>query len=230
MVDIGIIGAMEGEVELIVSSLENTVTEEVSGIKFYKGNLHSKTVVVAKCGVGKVFSAICAEAMILKYSPKLIVNTGVGGGVGKGVSTLSVVVADKLCQHDMDTSPLGDPKGLISGINQIYFESDKRAVRIIEDSAERRNIKLHVGTVATGDKFISSSEDARKIISEFGALACEMEGAALAQVAFVNKTPFVVIRAISDNADEGASLSYGEFLPIAVKNSSSLTLDLIKEY
>ena len=230
MVDIGIIGAMDDEVKIIVGLLEDAREEEISGTKFYTGKINSKNIAVAKCGVGKVFAAICAQTMILKYSPRLIVNTGVGGGIGKGISTLDVVIADRLCQHDMDTSPLGDPKGLISGINRVYFNSDQRAVRLLEMSAKKRNISLHVGVVATGDKFISSKEDAEKIRSEFSAVACEMEGGAIAHTAFVNNIPFVVIRAISDNADEGASLSYSEFLSIAVKNSSALTLDLIKEY
>ncbi len=230
MVDIGIIGALEDEVKLIVALLEDKHEEAVSGINFYTGTLYSKRVAVAKCGVGKVFAAICAESMIVKYSPRLLVNTGVGGGIKKGISTLDVVIADKLCQHDMDTSPLGDPKGLISGINKIYFETDERACEILSKNAAIRAIRAHVGTIATGDKFVGSQDDSKKIADEFGAIACEMEGGAIAQVAYVNGTAFAVVRAISDNADEGASLSYGEFLPRAVKSSSMLILDLIKEY
>ena len=230
MVDIGIIGAMEDEVKNIVALLENKTEEECSGIVFHKGEIYSKTVVVAKCGVGKVFASLCASTMIVKYSPALIVNTGVAGGIGKGISTLDIVIADKLCQHDMDTSPLGDPKGLVSGINKIYFESDSRALEIVRRNASKRSLSYYIGTIATGDKFISSKSDAARISEEFEAIACEMEGGAVAQVAYVSRTPFIVIRAISDNADVGAKLSYGEFLPLAVKNSSALTLDLIREY
>ena len=230
MIDIGIIGAMDDEVNNIIALIENKREEIVGSLKFYTGKLYSKSVAVVKCGIGKVFASLCAEAMILKYAPKLVVNTGVAGGVGRGVLTLDTVIADKLCQHDMDTSALGDPKGLVSGINRIYFESDIRAVEIIKKNADIRNIKSHIGTIATGDRFVSGKADALKIVNDFGAIACEMEGCAVAQTAFVNNTPFVVIRAISDNADEGASLSYGEFLPKAVKNSTMLTLDLIKEY
>lgn len=230
MIDVGIIGAMEDEVKSIVALLEEKQETKISGITFYTGKIYEKSVAVAKCGVGKVFAAICAEAMILNFSPRLIVNTGVAGGVGRGVRTLDTVIADRLCQHDMDTSPLGDPKGLISGINKIYFDTDKRACEIIKKNADARSIRSHIGTVASGDKFVSSKEDSSKIVEEFEAIACEMEGGSIAQVAFVNGTPFAVIRAISDNADEGASMFYGDFLPLAVKNSSMLTLDLIKEY
>jgi adenosylhomocysteine nucleosidase len=140
------------------------------------------------------------------------------------------VVAEKLLQHDMDTSALGDAKGLISGINKIYFESDENAAKILLASAEKLSLNAKLGTIASGDKFIAEKSEKEKIISEFSADVCEMEGAAIAQVAFVNKTPFAVVRAISDSADEGSSMDYMEFLPVAAKNSAKLTLSLIKEF
>lgn len=230
MFDIGIIGAMEIEIAGLISAMSERSSEEVSGIKFYTGTVFGKKIVVARCGVGKVFAALCAEAMILKYSPSLIVNTGVAGGILSGISTGDVVVADSLVQHDMDTSALGDPVGLVSGINKIYFETDKKAVEILYSSAAQMGLKVFSGRIATGDKFIAEREQKAKIAEKFGALACEMEGAAIAQVAFVNKTPFAVIRAISDSADEGSTMDYPTFLPIAAKNSLSLTLELINEY
>ena len=228
--DIGIIGALEDEVSRIVSLLENKSEELISGIKFYTGSIYSKNIVVAKCGVGKVFASLCAEAMIIKFAPALVVNTGVGGGLSKKLKTTDIAIADNVCQHDMDTSPLGDPKGMISGINKVYFACDRRAVSIISESAGERGYNSLVGTVASGDRFISSRDDAELIAADFGAVACEMEGGAIAQVCFVNDTPVAIIRAISDNADEGASLSYSDFLPIAVRSSVNLTLDLIKKY
>ena len=108
-IDIGIIGAMEAEVRELISRLQSVTTETVSGIEFNIGDLYGKRVVIAKCGVGKVFAAICAEAMIIKYAPALIVNTGVGGAIDRSLKPLDIVVADKLVQHDMDTSPIGDP-------------------------------------------------------------------------------------------------------------------------
>ena len=173
---------------------------------------------------------MCAEAMILKYSPDLIINTGVGGALGKGISTTDVVVADKLCQHDMDTSPLGDPKGLISGINKIYFEADTRAVEILRGAASELSLNAFVGTIASGDKFVCASSDKAAIVSEFSAICCEMEGASIAHVAYCNSTPFAVVRAISDSADGEATMDYPTFLPIAAKNSTALTLALVKNY
>ena len=229
-VDIGIIGAMQPEVEGLIARLEDKEELLVSGVRIYVGSLLGKRVAVSQCGVGKVFAAICAEAMILSTSPDLIVNTGVGGALASGLSTGDVVIADSLCQHDMDTSPIGDPVGLISGINKIYFEADSRAVEILSSAASALGLSAVVGRVATGDKFIASREDKERIRTLFSADACEMEGGAVAQVAFVNSTPFAVVRAISDSADGEATMDYPTFLPIAAKNSTSLTLALIEKW
>ena len=229
-VDIGIIGAMDDEVRELISRLDERRTEKVSGIEFNIGKLYGKTVVVAKCGVGKVFAAICAEAMIIKYSPALVVNTGVGGALDKTLRPLDIVFADKLVQHDMDTSPIGDPVGLISGINRVYFETDERARAILEESARKMDINYLVGTIATGDKFISDKADKDRIVSRFGASACEMEGGAIAHAAFVNGTPFMVVRAISDSADGEACMDYPTFLPVATRISTALTLALVEKY
>ena len=229
-VDIGIIGAMVPEVEAIIAALDNHECECVSGIDFHTGKIGAKTVAVAKCGIGKVFAAICAEIMILKYSPDLLVNTGVGGALAAGLSTGDIVIADSLCQHDMDTSPIGDPKGLVSGINVIYFESDKRASEILLSSAAELGLTARLGRIATGDKFIASSADKDRIIADFSADACEMEGCAIAQTAFVNNTPFAVVRAISDSADGEATMDYPTFLGIASRNSTNLTLSLVNKW
>ena len=227
-VDIGIIGAMEPEVEALIAALADKNCEEVSGIKLYTGILEGRTVAIAKCGIGKVFAAICAQTMILKYSPKLLVNTGVGGALASGLKTGDIVIADSLCQHDMDTSAIGDPKGLVSGINVIYFDADKRAGEILLAAANELGLSATLGRVATGDKFIASKEEKERIVSDFSADACEMEGCAIAQTAFVNNTPFAVIRAISDSADGEATMDYPTFLPIAAKNSQALTTALVK--
>ena len=228
--DIGIIGALNDEVREIIGRLENRVTETVGSIEFNLGELYGKKVVIARCGVGKVFAAICAEAMIIKYAPKLIVNSGVGGALDKSLRPLDIVFADKLVQHDMDTSPLGDPVGLISGINQVYFETDARARMILEESAREMDINYLVGTIATGDKFISEKEDKNRLTAIFGATACELEGGAIAHTAFVNGVPFMVVRAISDSADGDACMDYPTFLPAATRISTALTLALIEKY
>ena len=229
-VDIGIIGAMEPEVEAIIAILTEEKSETVSGITFHTGKIGEKRVAVAKCGIGKVFAALCAQTMILKYSPELLVNTGVGGALASGITTGDIVIADSLCQHDMDTSAIGDPKGLVSGINMIYFESDKRASEILLSAAGSLGLNARLGRIASGDKFIASGEDKERIVSDFSADACEMEGCAIAQTAYVNGTPFAVVRAISDSADGEATMDYPTFLPLAARNSTNLTLALVKEY
>ena len=228
--DIGIIGAMSVEVEALIAGLKDRVTETVGGVKFNTGSLFGRKIVVAQCGIGKVFAAICAEAMIIKYSPSLIVNTGVGGALSAGLRPTDTVIATRLLQHDMDTSPLGDPKGLVSGINKVYFDTDARAVELLSSAAERLGLKAVCGTVASGDKFVADRADKVRIVAEFGADVCEMEGAAIAHTAFVNDTPVAVIRAVSDSADGSANMDYTEFLPLAAKNSAALTLELIKEW
>ncbi len=229
-VDVGIIGAMEPEVEALIASIDTPSTETVSGITFYTGKIGAKTVAVAKCGIGKVFAAVCAQTMIMKYAPTLLINTGVGGALASGISTGDIVIATDLCQHDMDTSAIGDPKGLVSGINVIYFEADKRAGEILINSAKSLGLNARLSRIASGDKFIASKEDKDRIIADFGADACEMEGCAIAQVAFINKTPFAVVRAISDSADGEATMDYPTFLPIAAANSTKLTLSLVEKW
>ena len=229
-VDIGIIGAMEPEVNAIIGALSDRAGETVSGVTIYTGIIEGKRVAVARCGIGKVFAAICAEIMILKHSPDLLINTGVGGALASGISTGDIVIAHSLCQHDMDTSAIGDPKGLVSGINMIYFDSDSRACDILMDAARSLGLNARLGRIASGDKFIASKEDKDRIISDFSADACEMEGCAVAQTAFVNGTPFAVVRAISDSADGEATMDYPTFLPIAARNSTKLTLALIKAW
>ncbi len=229
-VDIGIIGALDEEVSALIAKLSDRRVVKLGGVELNIGELYGRSVAIAKSGVGKVFAAMCAEAMIVETNPELLVNTGVGGALRGAFKTTDTAIAEKLVQHDMDTSAIGDPKGLISGINKIYFDADKRAVELLCAGAELLGLTAYRATVASGDKFVASVEDKEKIIEAFGADVCEMEGAAIAQVAFVNQTPFAVIRAISDSADAGATMDYLEFLPIAAKNSSALTEYLIDNY
>lgn len=228
--DIGIIGAMDAEVDTLISAMSERTVEKVGGIEFNTGLIFEKKVVVARCGVGKVFAAICATAMSVKYSPSLIVNTGVGGATDVSLQANDVVFADKLLQYDMDTSAVGDPVGMISGINKIYFESDVRAVNILEEAAKELSVNCKVGTVATGDKFVAAPEEKLMLAKRFGAVACEMEGGAIAQVAYVNSIPFAVVRAISDNVFGDASVDFSRFLKTAAEVSAKLTMKLIARW
>lgn len=228
--DIGIIGALDDEVRAIIAALDDRRTECVGGIEFNLGFIAGKRVAVARCGVGKVFAAMCAEAMIVKYSPALVVNTGVGGALDRRLDACDIVLASRLIQYDMDTTAFGDPLGMISGINKVYFETDGRALSLLCEIAEGMGLHCLVGTVATADRFVSSASEKLSLGERFGASACEMEGGAIAHVAFVNRTPCMVIRAISDCVEGEASMDYEHFLPIAVKNSVALTMALIERY
>ena len=219
----GIIGAMRIEVETIKSLMENKQSQTVSGVEYVSGTLHGKEIVVAVCGIGKVAAAMCAQTMILKYSPDAIINTGVGGSLSEKLNICDVAIAESLVQHDMDTSPLGDPVGLISGINIINIPCDAAVVGKLEKCVEALGgIKAVRGVIASGDQFIADGAKKDYIKSNFDAIVCEMEGASIAQVCYTNGVPFGVVRAVSDCADGSSHMDYGEFLPVAAANAAKL--------
>lgn len=220
---IGVIGAMHIEVETIKSLMENKTAEKIGGIEFVKGTLHGREIVIAVCGIGKVAAAMCTQIMILKYSPECIINTGVGGSLSTSLAIGDIAVAESLVQHDMDTSPLGDPVGLISGLNLVNIPADKRVAEVLLKGIETLdNVKGMTGVIASGDQFIASNEKKKFITDNFGAIVCEMEGASIAQVCFSNGVPFGVVRAVSDCADGSSHMDYGEFLPVAAANAAKL--------
>ena len=227
---IGVICAMESEAKRILSALTERREEKVGSLTFFCGKIGKREVILSVCGIGKVFAALCAQTMILTFAPDALYNSGVAGSLTEKMEILHVAVSDKLVQHDMDTSPLGDPVGLISGINLVYLPADPLLRQAAMAFAHKMGIPTLEGTVASGDRFIATKAEKDRIKDAFDPIACEMEGAAIAQVAYVNETPFAVIRAISDSADEGGAMDYLEFLPIAAKNSSLLTEYLIENY
>lgn len=226
---IGIIGAMHIEVETIKSLMENKISEKIGGVEFVKGTLHGKEIVIAVCGIGKVAAAMCAQAMILKYAPDCIINTGVGGSLSTELAIGDIAVAESLVQHDMDTSPLGDPVGLISGINIVNIPADNDVIKLLSEGIETlENVKGMRGVIASGDQFIASVEKKKFITDNFSAIVCEMEGASIAQVCYTNGVPFGVVRAVSDCADGSSHMDYGEFLPIAAANAAKLIEYFVK--
>ena len=223
---LGIIAAMKIEAELIEAAMTDIVRETCGSIEFCLGKIGSTDIVLAVCGIGKVFAAICAQTMIVKYAPDAIINTGVGGTLTKKLSVGDVAVSSAMVQHDMDTSALGDPVGLISGPNIIEIPADAALAEKISAIVKDMGINTVKGTIATGDQFIAKQETKDRIVSRFGAIACEMEGAAIGQVCYVNKVPFAVIRAISDDADSGACDDYPTFAKMAAKNSAKAVIKL----
>ena len=227
---IGIIGAMEVEIEGIRSMMTDKTEKTVSGVRYVSGKLGGCEIVTAVCGIGKVFAAICAQTMILEYKPEAIINTGVAGSLSAALNVCDIAVADKVVQHDMDTSPLGDPKGLVSGINVIYFEADKKVCDMLTEAVKAHGINTVSGTIASGDQFIASKDVKERIVSDFGAIACEMEGAAIGHVCYVNKVPFSVLRAISDKADGVADIDYPSFCKMAADNYIKVICTFCEKY
>ena len=167
---IGIIAAMDVEMKSLRSFMTDTKTETVSGITFVSGTLEGKLVVTAVCGIGKVFAAMCAQTMILRYQPECIVNTGVAGALSDKLSIGSVAISSAVVQHDMDTSVLGDPLGLISGVNKVQLPADSDLCGQLSACATVLGIRTETGVIASGDQFISSAERKDAIIKTFDRL------------------------------------------------------------
>ena len=222
---IGIIGAMQIEIEGLKAKMTDVTEETVSGVTFTRGKLCGVDVVAAVCGVGKVFAALAAEAMILRYAPRALLNTGVAGGLAEGLAVGDIVLADAVVQHDMDTSPLGDPPGMLSGLGLVKIPTDEKLLAALKKAAERAGFSHRVGTVATGDQFIASEAQKARIAALFGAIACEMEGGAIGQAATVNGVPFAVLRAVSDGGD---GMEFSAFVSLAAARSVALTEAFVK--
>lgn len=217
---IGLIGAMTVEVEALKEKTENKRVSVISGVEYVEGTLCGKDVVLAVAGVGKVNAGICAQTMILKFRPDVIINTGVAGGIGKQVKILDVVVATSVAQHDMDTSPLGDPVGFITGINKVTMDCDADTCDRLCAAAVACDVSPIRGMIVSGDQFIGSKEQIDKIRKSFDAMAVEMEGGAIGQVCTMNGgVPFAVVRAISDGGDDEANMNYPQFVKIACAKS-----------
>ena len=226
---IGIIAAMNVEMQSLRSYIENPVSETVSGVTFVRGTLEGKEVVTAVCGIGKVFAALCAQTMILRYQPEMIINTGVAGTLTQALSIGDIAVSSAVVQHDMDTSPLGDPVGLISGINLVELPADEALAARLSACAKELEISTVTGVIASGDQFVASAERKDFITGHFGAVACEMEGAAVGHVCFVNQVPFCILRAISDSADGSSHMDYPTFVKLAADQSVRLMRRFLAE-
>ena len=224
---IGIIGAMQMEIDNLKEAMTDTTVSTYSGVEFVKGNIDGKEVVAAVCGIGKVFAAICAEAMILKCDVDMIVNIGVAGSLTKDLSVLDIAVAKNVVQHDMDTSAIGDPVGLLSGINTIFLDANKSMNEVLCKCIEEKGISYKLGTIATGDQFIAKKEQKDLIKNRFEAIAAEMEGGSIGHVCFINNVPFAILRSISDS--EGGAMDYETFAEKAAVQSIEVVLDFIKK-
>ncbi len=226
---IGIIGAMDMETASLRDMMDSARVRTISSVSFFSGMIRGAEVVTATAGVGKVNAAVAAQTMILEYKPDYVVNIGVAGGLHSGFHIGDIAVAQAVVEHDMDTTAVGDPAGFISGLNTVFIKCDRRLSGIMADAARRRGINTISGVIASGDRFIADDESRRKIIRDFGAIAAEMEGAAVGHVCAMNGVGFGVMRAISDGADGGAHMDYPTFAKAAAENSVKIAADIIEQ-
>ena len=225
---IGIIAAMEVELQSLRSLMQNPEEETISGLRFVRGTLEGRDVVTVVCGIGKVFAALTTQTMILRYAPEAIICTGVAGTLTQQLSIGDIAVSACVVQHDIDTSALGDPPGLISGLNLIELPAHAPLADRLTACANELGLRTLRGVIASGDQFIASAERKAEIVRQFGAIACEMEGGAVAQVCHVNGTPFCVLRAISDSADGSSHMDYPQFVRLAAEQSVRLVRAYLK--
>lgn len=226
---IGIICAMESEARGILQEIDGVQTEKIGFLTFFTGKIGTKEICLAVCGIGKVFAAVCAQTMILRFQPDCIINSGVAGSLTAKLSILDLAISSNLVQHDMDTSPLGDPKGMISGINMVKIPAEEALQKEVAKKAAELGINTLFGTIASGDQFIAKKEQKEAILNAFSPIACEMEGAAIAQVAYLHQVPFVVIRAISDSFDGKNEMDYAIFAEKAAQKGTNLLISLLKD-
>jgi len=228
---IGIIGAMDVEVDGIKNNIENCKTEEISGIKFCYGKIYGKDVVIAKSGEGKVNSAITTQTMIIRFKPDFIINSGVAGGLHSKMKVMDIAIADAVCQHDFDISPLGYKPGYIPQVEQVEMKCAQNLNIVLENCAKKMcDSEFYKGIIASGDQFIASDEQRNKIKNTFGAIAAEMEGASIGHVAYMNNVSFSVLRVMSDNASGESNIDFPKFCELAAEKSIKICKSFFESY
>ena len=226
---IGIIGAMEEEVAVLKEAMDVEKVVEHASMQFYKGILCGEKVVVVRSGIGKVNAAVCAQALVDKFSIDILINTGIAGSLDAAIDIGDMVISTDLVEHDMDASIFGDPVGQIPRMDTFSFPADPELVKkaVQANTEANPDIKTFTGRIVSGDQFVSSAEVKDKLVSLFDAKCTEMEGAAIAHVAYLNKVSCVIIRAISDKADNSATMDYPTFEKQAIKHSVKLVRNLL---
>ena len=224
---IGIIGAMNEELEVLLKDMKNQKEVKINDLTFHEGDLWGQHVVAVVSGVGKVNAASCTQILASDFKVKSLINIGVAGGVSKDIYPGDIVIGDTYVQHDVDASVFGDKIGQIPRMDVYDFKADENLLNLAKNAASKvPEVKTYVGRIVSGDQFIADSNKVKELDEEFNAKAVEMESAAIAQVAYLNKIPFVIIRSISDNANNGAHMDYKEFIPIGVKNSTAILKEM----
>lgn len=226
---IGIIGAMEEEVAVLKESMDIEKVVEYASMQFYKGVLCGKKVVVVRSGIGKVNAAVCTQILADKFNVDILINTGIAGSLDAAIDIGDMVISTDLVEHDMDASIFGDPVGQIPRMDTFSFPADWELVKkaVQANTEANPDIKTFTGRIVSGDQFVSSAEMKDKLVRLFDAKCTEMEGAAIAHTAYLNKISCVIIRAISDKADNSATMDYPTFEKQAIKHSVKLVRNLL---
>ncbi len=206
---LGIIGAMDREISALIEKMDHVEEASVGYTRYWSGLLKGVPVCLARCGIGKVHAAVCALGMILRYQPSALLNIGVAGALRDELQVGDMVAADSAVQHDIDTTPIGDPLGLISGPNIVHVPCDEGLTDMLAQAAEQCGFSVHRAAIATGDQFIAAPEKKDQLSAAFGAAACDMEGGAIAQCCYEMGVPYAALRAISDTR-LGDGREYGE--------------------
>lgn len=227
---IGIIGAMEEEVAALKEKMELTGVLKKASMEFYQGTLQGKDVVVVRSGIGKVNAGLCTQILADVFGVTHVINTGIAGSLDARIDIGDIVISTEALQHDMDATQFGYPLGQIPRMETLAFPADEAMGRIAKEACEKVNpeIQVFMGRVVTGDQFIAGREVKDRIKENFDGLCTEMEGAAIAQAAWLNQIPFVIIRAISDKADDSAEMDYPTFERQAIIHSVRLTEEMIR--
>ena len=228
---LGIIGAMDEEVAQIKEHMENVRVETRASMDFYQGTLHGHPVVVVRSGIGKVNAAICAQILADRYQVDAIINTGIAGSLNADINIGDIVLSTDTVEHDMDAVSFGYPLGQIPRMDTLSFVADEKLRAVAKRVCEQVNPEVRVfeGRVVSGDQFISDKDRKQWLVENFAGYCTEMEGAAIAHTAYLNEIPFLVIRAISDKADDSASVDYPVFEAKAIEHSVKLLLALCRE-
>ncbi len=225
---VGIIGAMDEEVEILINKMHNKITTEKAGMVYYSGQLSSKDVIVVKCGIGKINAAVCSQILISEFNVDIIINSGVAGALDNNLNIGDIVVSKDTLNHDMDTTAFGDEYGVIPRMEKSIFEADKKLVELAMKSGEKYNISTVIGRVVSGDQFIASKEKKDWLVKQFNGTCAEMEGVSIGQTSYLNNVPFLILRAISDKADGSAFVAYEDFKDDAIVNLSNLLIDMLE--
>lgn len=227
---IGIIGAMEEEVELLKEKMTDTVIIEKAGMKFVKGTLKGQTAVVVRSGIGKVNAGICTQILADEFQVEAVINTGIAGSLKAEINIGDIVLSTDTMQHDVDAREFGYPLGQIPRMETLTFLADEKLRKLAKEVCEEVNpdIQVFEGRVASGDQFVADKETKGKIIENTQAYCTEMEGAAIGQAAYLNKIPYLVIRAISDKADDSAHVDYPTFERQAIRHTVNLVSSMME--